>query len=198
MKIEILALGQLQTNCYIAHCGREAVIIDPADESEFIAEKIQWLNLKPSAILATHGHFDHILAAGELQMIFNIPFYIHPADEFLLKEMNSSANFWLRQKINRPLPQNIEFIKKEFFWEFGGCRLKIMETPGHTPGSTCFAGENILFSGDTLFKNGVARTNFSYSDKDRFKKSLEKIFRLPPETLVYPGHGEKTTINGEK
>ncbi len=198
MKIEILTLGQLQTNCYITYCGKEAVIIDPADESEFIAEKIQRLNLKPSAILATHGHFDHILAAGELQIIFNIPFYIHLADKFLLKEMNSSASFWLKQKINRPLPQNIEFIKKGFSLKFGECRLKIMETPGHTPGSTCFSGENVLFSGDTLFKNGVGRTDFSYSNKSHLEKSLEKIFRLPPKTLVYPGHGEKTTINEEK
>ncbi|MEK7657579.1 MAG: MBL fold metallo-hydrolase [Patescibacteria group bacterium] len=205
MKIEILQLGQLQTNCYIAHCGGEAIIIDPADEAEFIAEKIQRLNLKPSAILATHGHFDHILAAGELQMLLNIPFYIHPADEFLLKEMNSSASFWLKNKFNYPLPRAIEFIKKEFSIKFGGCRLKVIETPGHTPGSVCFLSEDVIFSGDTLFKNGVGRTDFSYSDKTQLEKSLEKIFRLPAgrhglpaETIIYSGHGEETTIKDEK
>lgn len=197
MKIEILQLGQLQTNCYIAHCGGEALIIDPADEAEFIAEKISRLNLKPIAIFATHGHFDHILAAGELQMIFNVPFFIHSADEFLLKEINSSASFWLKQKINHPLPQNIEFIKNEFSLKFGDCRLKVMETPGHTPGSVCFLSDSAIFSGDTLFKNGVGRTDFSYSNADLLKKSLEKIFRLPPETTIYSGHGEKTTIEIE-
>ncbi|MBI5079334.1 MBL fold metallo-hydrolase [Candidatus Wolfebacteria bacterium] len=205
MKIEILRLGQLQTNCYIAHCGGEAIIIDPADEAEFIAEKIQRLDLKPSAILATHGHFDHILAAGELQMIFNIPFYIHPADEFLLKNMNSSASFWLKsfgpsqggQKINRPLPRIIKSVKNESVINLGGCELKVMETPGHTPGSVCFLADSIIFSGDTLFKSGIGRTDFAYSDKNALDKSLEKIFRLPPKTVVYPGHDEKTAIEIE-
>ncbi len=198
MKIEILPLGQLQTNCYIAHCGGEAVIVDPADESEFIAEKIQRLNLKPLAILATHGHFDHILAAGELQMIFNVPFYIHPSDEFLLKEINKSANFWLKNKFNYPLPKETIELKNGFRFKFGDCELKIMETSGHTPGSVCFLSDGVIFSGDTLFKNGVGRTDFSYSDKTQLEKSLEKIFRLAPETTVYPGHGEKTTIGNEK
>ena len=148
--------------------------------------------------MATHGHFDHVLAAGELQMIFNIPFYIHQSDKFLLKEMNSSASFWLKQKINRPLPQNIKLIKKEFSLEFGGCRLKVIETSGHTPGSVCFLSDGVIFSGDTLFKNGVGRTDFSYSDKTQLEKSLEKIFRLAPKTIVYPGHGETTAVKDEK
>ena len=198
MKIEILRLGQLQTNCYIVHCGGEAVIIDPADETEFIAEKIQRLNLKLSAILATHGHFDHVLAAGELQMIFNIPFYIHQSDKFLLKEMNFSASFWLKNKFNYPLPKEIIELKNDFRFKFGDCRLNVMETPGHTPGSVCFLSDGVIFSGDTLFKNGVGRTDFAYSDETNIEKSLEKIFRLPSETLVYSGHGEKTTINEEK
>lgn len=197
MKIEILQLGQLQTNCYIAHCGGEAVIIDPADEAEFIAGKISRLNLKPIAIAATHGHFDHILAAGELQMIFNIPFFIHPADEFLLKEMNSSARFWLKIKSDYPLPKKIKPFKENFILKFGSCELKVIEIPGHTPGSVCFLADSVIFSGDTLFKSGVGRTDFSYSDANSLKKSLEKIFRLPPETIVYSGHGEKTTIGNE-
>lgn len=229
MKIETLRLGQLQTNCYLVYDSKskEGVIIDPADEAEFIAEKIQRLKLKPKAIITTHGHFDHVLAAGELQMIFNIPFYLHKKDLFLLRQMNQSASHWLSYPINQPLPTNIKFLKENAIIKFGNFALKVIETPGHTPGSiSLFSNQlsaissqysvisnqqnmnelktdnrwlnTVLFSGDTLFKNGIGRYDFSYSSKKSLEKSLVKIVKLPSETIVYPGHGENTTIKEEK
>jgi len=254
MKIEILPLGQLQTNCYLVYdsLSKEGIIIDPADEAEFIAEKIQQLKFKPRAILATHGHFDHILAAGELQMIllekFQIlnsklqtlnqnkfglgqanfklkisiskhiqnskllPFYIHSNDLFLLKQMNKSASYWLGYSLNKPLPINLKLLKQGELIKFGRFALKVLETPGHTLGSVCLYLTTpklpitnyqlpilpILFSGDTLFKNGVGRCDFSYSNKEKLKQSLEKIFQLPEKTVVYPGHGQTTIIKKEK
>ena len=202
VKIETLSLGSLQNNCYLLHDNEKVIIIDPSDEAIFIAEKIFQKNLKSIAIIATHGHFDHILAAGELQALLKIPFYIHKRDEFLLKTMNQRARFFLKQKRDYSLPSDIKFLKKGFF-DFNKCRLKIIETPGHTPGSLCIyldprrcAGISapILFSGDTLFKNDIGRYDFSYSNKNQLKKSLELIFQLPKETIVYPGHGEPTTL----
>lgn len=207
MKIEKLSLGALQTNCYLIYDNNEGIIIDPADEAEFIAQKINESKFKPKAIIATHGHFDHILAAGELQMIFNIPFFIHQNDEFLLKQMNSSASHWLNYKINKPLPENIKYLKLNDAIAVDDLNFKIIETPGHTPGSICIYAKlpitnyelltPILFSGDTLFKNGIGRYDFSYSSKMQSDRSLKKLFQLPKNTLVYPGHGEKTTIGNE-
>lgn len=203
IKIETFSLGSLQNNCYLLHDNEKAIIIDPSDEAIFIAEKIFQKNLKPVAIFATHGHFDHVLAAGELQMLLKIPFYIHRKDEFLLDLMNQRARFFFKQKNGHPLPRDIKYLKKGFF-DFNKCRLKIIETPGHTPGSLCIylepkrcAGISspILFSGDTLFKNDIGRYDFPYSNKNQFKESLELIFQLPEETIVYPGHGEITTLS---
>jgi len=201
IKIETLPLGQMEANCYIVHENGKAVIIDPADESDFISQKILELDLKPVAIIATHGHFDHILAAGELQLIFNIPFFIHPKDEFLIKEANKSAKFWLGQKYEYPTPQKIKYLNGNDFLKFDGLDFKIIETPGHTPGSIClFSKENnppIIFSGDLIFKNGIGRSDFSYSNESDQRKSLKKISKLPKETIIYPGHGPITTIKEE-
>lgn len=209
MKIETFVLGQLQTNCYLIYDenSKEGVIIDPADSAEFIAEKIQLLKIKPKAIIATHGHFDHILAAGELQLIMNIPFYIHKNDLFLLKQMNQSAFYWLNQDVKKIPPLKIKFIKKNDKIFFGNHYLKVLETPGHTPGSICLllnpltrelVNSLILFSGDTLFKDGFGRYDFSYSSKEKLKFSLTKLLKLSKQTIVYPGHGEATTIKNEE
>jgi len=238
MKIETLTLGQLQTNCYLVYdpLSNEGIIIDPADEAEFIAEKIQKLKLKPKAIIATHGHFDHVLAAGELQMFLNkfqfsifnfqknskfqilnskfIPFYIHQNDLFLLKQMNQSASHWLGLPISKPQPLNIKFLVENDVIKFGKFCLRVLETPGHTPGSiSLFSNQlsviskrqkklttehrplkTVLFSGDTLFKSGIGRYDFSYSDKKDLEKSLDKMLKLPSKTIIYSGHGDPTTI----
>lgn len=226
MKIETLVLGELQTNCYLVYDenSKEGVIIDPADSAEFIAEKIQNLKLKPKAIIASHGHFDHILAAGELQLILNkfkiqstkfqinsklLPFFIHKNDLFLVRQMNQSAGFWLEDKINKPKPKpiNIKFIKENDQINFGKFSLTVIETPGHTPGSISLLLNSLtdksgiqltLFSGDTLFKNAIGRYDFSYSSKKKLISSLKKIFQLQKNTLIYPGHGEKTILSQEK
>jgi len=207
MNIETLTLGALSTNCYLVYdtTSGEAIVIDPADEAVFIAEKLQRLNLKLKAIIATHGHFDHVLAAGELQLIYpDSPFYIHTKDMFLLKKMNSSASHWLKTKENRPFPQIINFLKNQTH-RISRYTLCVLQTPGHTPGSICLCAKykiqdtqyEAVFTGDTLFKGAVGRTDFSYSDPKKLVQSLHKLFTLPERTLVYPGHGEITTIGKE-
>ncbi len=196
MTIKQISLGQLKTNCYILYKGTEGIIIDPADASDFISDEICRLNIKPQAIVATHGHFDHILAAGELQKIFNIPFYINKKDTFLLNEMNKSNQYWTKTKLEYPIPLKINELNEndEIF------DLKVITTPGHTPGSICLYLKNkkTLFSGDTLFKEAIGRYDFSYSSKGDIKNSLNKLFQLPEDTLVLPGHGENTILKYEK
>lgn len=189
MEVKRLVVGQLRTNCYLVACKEtnEGMVVDPGDEGSFLSEKILELGVKPKLIVATHGHFDHLMAAEELRLNFNIPLLIHKRDEFLIKKTTSQT----------PLPPKIwQYIKEEEKIEFGQEKFEVIHTPGHTPGSLSLYNkkENVLFCGDLLFKDGVGRTDFSYGSSEKLKNSLEKIFSLPSKTLVYPGHGEKLTL----
>ncbi|MDP2860102.1 MAG: MBL fold metallo-hydrolase [bacterium] len=192
MKITTLVLGELQTNCYLVSDNDEALIIDPADSPEFIAEKIERLNLRPCAVIATHGHFDHILAAAGLQIIFNIPFLINKNDLPIVSYMQKSAGHWLGRKIPEPVPVPDKFVKENDIVIAGGIKLKVLETSGHTPGSICLYDEkeSVLFCGDLLSKDYIGRTDFPYGDAEKIKSSLARIFLLPVKTTIYPGHGE--------
>ena len=205
MKIHSYPLGQMQANCYVVEKDGECLIIDPADDASFIFEKIQQKNLKIMAMIATHGHFDHVMAAGEMQISYkklfdkDLPLIIHPKDLFLLKRIVETARHFLNYEPAVIPIESTKNIKEGRFWisDFG---FQIIHTPGHTPGSCClyFKNENLLFTGDTLFKSGIGRYDFSYSDKDELKKSLQKIFKLPEDTIIYPGHGEESTIGEER
>jgi glyoxylase-like metal-dependent hydrolase (beta-lactamase superfamily II) len=137
-------------------------------------------------IVATHGHFDHIMAAYTLQRAYNIPFYIHEDDIFLLSRMQSSAEHFLGLKNVDPPPVPTK-IKN----------LPFIHTPGHTPGSIClyFKKNNVLFSGDTIFADGaVGRTDHEYSDPAALSRSVKKILSYPAGTRILSGHGEESKI----
>jgi len=197
MTIISYSLGQLQANCYFLIDDQNyCLIIDPADEGSFILEEIQRKKLIPLALLATHGHFDHVMAAGEIQQSFDIPFYINAKDRFLIDRLEETAEYFLGYKpVILPI-KNIKDLVVENSLKIKNWSLKIVFTPGHTPGSVCFyfEKEKILFSGDTLFKEAIGRYDFSYSSKKDLVHSLKKILQLPPDVIVYPGHGETTTI----
>lgn len=197
-----MVVGRLQTNCYLASCSKtgEAVIIDPGDDGDFITKRIGDLGLKPRLILATHGHFDHVLAVTELRLAFKIPFLVHESDLFLLKRLRRTAEYFLGYDAcpevgEGPVPDR--FLKEGDLIRFGKEKLGVVETPGHTPGGISFYGDSALFSGDTLFHRGVGRTDLSYASADELIDSLEKLFKLPAKTVVYPGHGPRTMIGVE-
>jgi hydroxyacylglutathione hydrolase len=204
MEIKTLSLGQLQTNCYLVWCPDtlEAIIIDPADEADFITQEILNLKLKPKYIVLTHGHFDHVLGVLELKLNFNIPILLHKNDLSLYKQTQKSAQYWLKMQVD-PTPPPDKFIKQNDQIKFGAETLKVIETPGHTPGSICLLsqkphfGSAVLFSGDTLFKNGIGRTDFKYSNPKDMQNSLKILSKLPKKTLVYPGHGPSTSLRAE-
>lgn len=185
----------MQANCYFLIHENECLIIDPADEANFILEEIQRRKLKLVGMLATHGHFDHVIAVGEIQLSYNVPFYIHKNDLFLVGRLNETAEYFLDYDPHSLPPKEMKYLK-EGELKIKNFKLIILFTPGHTPGSCCFhfREEKIIFTGDTLFKQGIGRYDFSYSSKKDLKKSLEKLFKLPDDTVVYPGHGEETTI----
>lgn len=196
--IEELSLGQLKTNCYILHHEDKAIIIDPADDATFISDKLSAMRLEPIAIIATHGHFDHVLVAGDLQLIHNIPLYIHAKDEFLLKNISGSVKYWTNTNVFVVEPTIIKHLNQKYLDIPSFENIEIIETPGHTPGSICLYWKNCLISGDTLFNNDIGRCDFAYSSHEQMKKSLAKLMKLPESTEVLPGHGERTYIKNEK
>lgn len=193
MEIKSLVIGELQTNCYLVWDKetKEGLIIDPGDDANFVTEQVLGLNFQPISIVATHGHFDHLLAADELSMAFGVPLLIHQEDLPLLNRLQKSAEHWLKRKIVEKPPVNIKILKSVNIISFGSEALTIIETPGHTPGSICLysAEQNLLFTGDTLFAEGVGRTDYSYSSEKELEKSIAKLKSLSKETLIYPGHG---------
>ncbi|MCL5090797.1 MAG: MBL fold metallo-hydrolase [Patescibacteria group bacterium] len=197
MQVKTLVVGELQTNCYLLwdEENKNALIIDPGDAADFIITEVLALKLKPTAIILTHGHFDHCLAADELSKAFLIPVYLNQKDLFLVNDLQKRAEHWLSRKIIEEPPKI-----SEGFEEFEGFGGKIIETPGHTPGSVClyFPKEKILFSGDTLFANGQAETNHSYSSKQDLRISLEKLSQFSPGIKIYPGHGEAFLLKQKK
>lgn len=180
-----LPVGQMAANCYIV--GN--VIIDPGDDAEYI---ISHLPTSPEFIILTHGHFDHIMAAFAIQKTYNIPVYLHANDIFLVKRMRESAKHFLGITTDPP-PETTPITRSEY----GG--LTILHTPGHTPGSICLVGEGMIFTGDTIFADGaVGRTDHDYSSPGDLRLSMTNILKLPANTVMYPGHGEPTTVGKER
>lgn len=200
-EIKTLVVGQLQTNCYllIDRKIKQALIIDPGDDAQYIIEKLSGEKVTPVTIIATHGHYDHILAIFELKLIYKIPFLANRKDEFLLKNIKRSSWYYSKIKAD-PIPEINQYLKDKDKIQIGNINLSVMETSGHTPGSIClyFAKQNILFTGDTIFAGGgVGRTDFSYCSTSDLHDSLKTIFKLPNQTIIYPGHGEISTIKRE-
>lgn len=189
----------MATNCYIVAdmLTHEAVIIDPGDDAEYVIEHLSELGSTPQLILATHGHFDHILAAYAIQVSYNIPFVLHKSDTFLVEHASESARYYLKLGHVDPPPAITRTVSDGDVLKFGNHSLVIMHTPGHTPGSISIyiSRANALFVGDTIFADGsFGRTDFSYSDSADITRSVRKIFLLPNTTKLYAGHGNSTTI----
>ncbi len=200
LTIRTLTVGDLEANCYLVSdsATNETIIIDPGDDADFVADTITNEKLKPIAIVLTHGHFDHVLGCLELKLNYDLPIYLHKNDKTLYSSANQSAIHWLKKKTLK-VPPIDRFIKEGDEIKVGEEKLIIIETPGHTPGSIClYDGKKNLFTGDTLFKDSVGRTDFSYSKPLQLIKSLDKLKKFPESTIIYPGHGESTTISSEK
>ena len=201
MKILTQPVGQMKSNCYLIITeNNDCLIIDPGDDADYIERIITEKKAKPLKIIATHGHFDHIMAATELMLAYNIPFHINKKDDFLVKNMSQSAAHFLGIKTDPP-PIPGGFLKDKEIIKADDYEIRIIATRGHTPGSICLyiPQEKSLFTGDTLFaQGGIGRTDFSYSKPAELQKSLKLIFSLPGETIIRPGHGEESTLAKEK
>lgn len=199
MKHEVVIVGALETNCYLAYCEetRECAVIDPGSDPEKIFAAIVALELRPVVILNTHGHIDHVGANSDLKTKYGVPLAVHAADlPFLQAEPQMELSLLLGAKAS-PAPDRLLADGDEV--QVGLGRFKVVHTPGHTPGSVGFLADGHFFSGDTLFLGGVGRTDLpGGSWKDLEASIRERILTLPDETVVLPGHGPWTTVGDEK
>ncbi|OGM12164.1 hypothetical protein A2W13_00730 [Candidatus Woesebacteria bacterium RBG_16_36_11] len=196
--VERLIVGEFKTNCYLLYdsINKDTLIIDPGDDPDYIIDTISRLELKPTAILVTHGHFDHIMGIFTLQKSFKIPFMVHKKDEFLVKDMANRAKYFLKITSD-PSPKIDKYLSENMIIKIKDIEIKVMETPGHTPGSVTFevVKEDLLFVGDLVFKGrSFGRTDFKYSSNKMLLKSFAKILSFSKNTLVYSGHGEATKV----
>ncbi|ESL02724.1 metallo-beta-lactamase domain protein [Catonella morbi ATCC 51271] len=207
MKIEVekLVLGAVSTNVYLVFYNGNCLIVDPSDEAERIISHINEKQVKPLAILITHGHFDHIMAAPVLAEKYGIKIYAGEADRQLLED--SKLNLGQRFLGEDFTMEADEYLKDGDELEFEGFRLKVLYTPGHTVGSISFysddledneAFKKVIFSGDSLFAGSIGRVDLPTGNEATMRKTLEEVFKkMSPETVVFPGHGAATTIERE-
>lgn len=199
MILEKISVGALQVNCYILASQRDsrAIIIDPGAEGRKIQRVLDEYKLKPVFVINTHGHYDHIGADDQ----FRVPVYVHKLDAPMLKnaQLNMSGLFSLPCTIQ----SEIILLEDNQIIELDNIRLKIVHTPGHTAGGIVLLlqkpQDNLAFTGDTLFCQGVGRWDLAGGSQAALVKSIkEKLFILPDDTRIYPGHGPDSTIGQEK
>lgn len=199
MIIQKFSKGPLGNNNYVVidEKSHEAIIIDCTQTPKDMLDYIKNNNAQLKYILLTHGHFDHILGLNELSNEVIQKAYVHKDDKFLLDNINDFMDFISFPHVIAPKIKNFFDEKTDLF--LGENQIKIISTPGHTPGCVCFLIQNNLFSGDTLFCKSHGRTDMPKSSEKDMYNSLKKIFSsLPDQTQVFPGHGPTTTIEKEK
>ena len=198
--IEQLVLGMVGTNTWLIKNKEngELLIVDPADESARIKEKINRMGGKPVAILLTHGHFDHIMALNELKKRYNVPVYAHEEEEDVLKQSSLNMSGMIGQIYTT---QADIYVKDGEHLKLAGLDIIVLHTPGHTKGGVCYylPEEKVLMSGDTLFHCSIGRTDFPTGSMSQLVRSVkEQLFVLPDDVQVYPGHDSVTSIGYEK
>lgn len=188
MEITVLTLGDYMTNCYILHQegSGKCLIIDPGYEAGRILELLQEQNLEPEAILLTHGHFDHVGAVQDIAAETDCRVYISQADLGLPPMITNGRLFYTH---TYPVQGELNLA---------GLTIRVLPTPGHTPGSVCLLVGDTMFSGDTLFRGSCGRTDFPGGSWEQILASLKALAALPGNYRVLPGHGEETTLDEER
>jgi hydroxyacylglutathione hydrolase len=197
-KLHTLVVGRLQTNCYILQSDSTALVIDPGDEPERILRFLDDIAVKPSKIIATHTHFDHVLGVNAIRAKLNIPFLIHRDDLSMLELMQSRVRQFMGFSVPPP-PKVDQFLADGESINIGQDKVKVIHTPGHSPGSISLAGRGYVLTGDALFSQSIGRTDLPGGDLDTLVRSItDRLFSLDNDTIVYPGHGPETSIGDEK
>lgn len=199
MLIETVVVGPLQVNCYVVGCEAtgEAIVIDPGDEAEWVAEVARRRGWTVRRIVNTHGHFDHLAGVQKLKELTGAPFSIHEAELSLVQSFAQQALFFGFRVGD--LPEVDDFLAEGDEVAFGEVRLKVLHTPGHSPGGISLVGDGVVFVGDELFAGSIGRADLPGGDYQTLINTVRtKLFTLGDDTVVYPGHGPATTIGRER
>lgn len=187
MKILLKPMGSFATNCYIVYLNSGEIIIDPGvDATSWVIENVK----NPKAILNTHGHFDHIWSNSELKETFNIPIYAPKDDIFMIEDDPFNYGYKTSKvDVKVDIDEKIKILDEDItFWIF----------KGHTPGCSAIQIQDTIFSGDFIFKNSIGRVDFPFSNPQDMKKSILKVLSFKEDFIIYPGHGDSTTLNSER
>jgi hydroxyacylglutathione hydrolase len=197
--IKELVVGPLMANCFICGCSKtkEAVVIDPGGDANTILLSLADSKLKVKYIINTHGHFDHVSANGKMKDATGADILIHPLDAPMLEKLSSNAAFFgVSVENSPPCDQTLE---ESDTVSFGDITLKVIHTPGHTPGGISLYTNGVVFVGDTLFAGSIGRTDFPGGDFNTLISSIKtKLFNMEDNMRVFSGHGPETSIGIEK
>jgi len=197
--IKELVVGPLMANCFIFGCEetKEAVVIDPGGDADRILLSLADSGLKVKYIINTHGHFDHVAANGKIKDATGADILIHPLDASMLGSLSTNAAlFGISVENSPPCDQTIE---EGDTVSFGKITLKVLHTPGHTPGGISLYTDKIVFVGDTLFAGSIGRTDFPGGNFNTLISSIRtKLFKMDDDVRVLSGHGPETSIGSEK
>ncbi len=203
--VRTFPVGPLETNCYILADGTRgtALCIDPGASAALIKDAMASEQWTPCGIVLTHGHGDHLGAVSALRKAWDVPLYVHALDAPMLPSAQRNLSVLLGKDVTAPAADHHMDDLHEL--ACGALRVQVLHTPGHTPGGVCLyvagagAGPPVVFSGDTLFHEEVGRCDLPGGDWDALQQSIRaRLYVLPPETIVYPGHGPATTIGHEQ
>jgi hydroxyacylglutathione hydrolase len=193
---EVFFDNPFETNCWLlaAEGSDDAVVVDPGFSADVVHRMLDAAGKRPVAVLATHGHFDHVASAG----VFcgdDVPLYIHEADELALTDPAA----WGAGHPSPTAPvKDVRTVGDGDVLEFAGFRVEVIHTPGHTPGSVCFRTDAFLLSGDLVFRGSIGRSDFPNSSPQDMERSLRKFLELEDLLPVWPGHGPETTVGLER
>ena len=198
IKIEVgKSYGEFTTNCYLITHNQKCIVVDPGDEAEKIISTIEENNLMPIQIILTHAHIDHIKESPYLSKHFNVEISICKNELPVLNDNSCNLSIFF----GNPMPKinNLNLLNENDIISIDNEKLKIIETPGHTIGSIAIIGNDFIISGDTLFHESIGRTDLPTGNMNDILNSIKtKIFILPDNTKIYPGHMQETTISHEK
>lgn len=196
MTVGRVVVGALATNCYIIkkNDSRDAIVIDPGGDLTAIQDKLHQMDAVVRLILLTHGHFDHILAVGDLRG-HNVPVAIHERDAKMLTERDMFSSVITYDP--RPFDPAEFTFSGEGAYTAAGFEFYVVPTPGHTPGSVCYIFDGVMFTGDTLFKNSIGRTDLG-GDEAQLMRSLRALKNMPGDYDIYPGHDDPSTLSDER
>ncbi len=196
MTVKTLPLGLIRANCYLIESEQAAIVVDAGLEEDLVLQFLRENEQKDRAVLLTHVHFDHIGGAALLQRETGVPVMIGQKDGIHLTDPNYTLSARFHARIEPPMPDHL--LQDGETFSVGDLSVRVFETPGHSVGGVCYNIGHCLFSGDTLFAGSIGKPDFPGGDYDTLIRSVKRLFVLPPETVVYPGHGPATTLERER